>query len=172
MILFFILFALRLSTIFISAHNEKKLKRLGASEYGQNNSKLLVAAHFVFYISCVAEKSYSGNDTDSDFFQAGIALYAFSIIMLFYVIYSIRHIWTVKLIIAPKDIHNINKGIIFRLIRHPNYHLNIIPELIAVGIIFQAWYTLFIGFPLYMIPLFKRIVQEEKVMKTTFEDYK
>ncbi|MCR8557375.1 hypothetical protein KXD93_06965 [Mucilaginibacter sp. BJC16-A38] len=169
--IFYFLFALRLSSIFISAFNEKKLKKAGSIEYGQKNSSVLIALHFVYYISCFIEGFVKGNFLNDQIYQLGIAVYAFSIIMLFYVIYSIRHIWTVKLIIAPKNIHIINTNLIFRLIRHPNYYLNIVPELIAVAIIFHAWYTLFIGFPLYLLPLTIRIRQEEKLMRTTFEEY-
>jgi isoprenylcysteine carboxyl methyltransferase (ICMT) family protein YpbQ len=70
---------------------------------------------------------------------AGLTLYIFSIVALYYVIYSIRHIWTVKLIIAPNDYHVINSNFLFKYIRHPNYFLNIIPELVGIALLFHAW---------------------------------
>ena len=60
---------------------------------------------------------------------------------------------------------------IFKYFRHPNYFLNIIPELVSISLICQAWITLAIGLPVYLIPLTIRIVQEEKVMKLHFKDY-
>ena len=74
-----------------------------------------------------------------------------------------------KLMIAPEQ--KINKSSIFKYFRHPNYFLNIIPELISIALICQAWFTLFVGLPLYLIPLAIRIVQEEKLMKTHFSNY-
>jgi len=89
--------------------------------------------------------------------------------MLWIVIYSLGDRWTVKLIIAPGQA--INKSFMFKYFRHPNYFLNILPELVSIALICQAWYTLLIGLPLYLIPLTIRIVQEEKVMKTHFSNY-
>ena len=74
-----------------------------------------------------------------------------------------------KLMIAPEQ--KINKSSIFKYFRHPNYFLNIIPELISIALICQAWFTLAIGLPLYCIPLYIRIIQEEKLMKTHFSNY-
>ncbi len=86
-------------------------------------------------------------------------------------IWSLRHIWTVKLIIAPKEVHTLNVSPLFRIVRHPNYILNILPELIGTAMVFHAWYTLAIGGALYLIPLIIRIVQEEKIMKQHFKNY-
>jgi isoprenylcysteine carboxyl methyltransferase (ICMT) family protein YpbQ len=90
-------------------------------------------------------------------------------VILWLVIFNLKDVWTVKLFIAKE--HTLNNSLLFKYFRHPNYFLNIIPELIAIALICQAWYTLLIGLPLYLIPLTIRIVQEEKVMKTHFSDY-
>lgn len=74
-----------------------------------------------------------------------------------------------KLMITPEQ--KINKSFIFKYFRHPNYFLNIIPELISIALICQAWFTLFVGLPLYLILLAIRIVQEEKLMKAHFDNY-
>lgn len=169
---FYFIFLVRLFSIFISAKNEKALKRKGAREYGKLNSLVLVIFHFIFYGACLTEGFSKGaffTDTISTY---GLIVYALSILVLYYVIYQIRHVWTVKLIIAPKDFHVINTSFLFKYIRHPNYYLNIIPELIGICLIFHAWYTLFIGFPIYLVPLVIRIVQEERLMKTIFNDYR
>jgi isoprenylcysteine carboxyl methyltransferase (ICMT) family protein YpbQ len=162
--------ALRLASVVISLINEKKLKRLGAIEAGKINSNLLMLAHFAFYGACIAEGK--ANFLEPDLFSIlGLILYSFAISILYYVIVSIKHVWTVKLIIAPLHYHVINKSWLFRFIKHPNYYLNIIPELLGFALIFHAWYTIFIGFPLYAILLIMRIRLEESIMKKAFPNY-
>lgn len=169
---FYIIFFLRLISIFISARTEKRLKQLGATEFGSKNSKFLVLAHFAFYAAALTEGYRKGAFFHDNITVAGTVLYCFAIAVLYYVIYALRHIWTVKLIIAPSHVHFINRGWLFRYIKHPNYYLNIIPELIAVTLIFHAWYTLIIGLPVYLIPLIIRIRQEEQVMGHRFQQYR
>ena len=91
---FYLLFFLRLLTIFISANTEKKLKRLGAIEMGVTNSRFLVAAHFAFYAAALTEGYRKGAFFNDQYTLAGICLYAFSIAILYYVIYAIRHVCT------------------------------------------------------------------------------
>ncbi len=50
--------------------------------------------------------------------------------MLFMVIKSLGGIWTLKLFILPN--HPIIKSGLYKITKHPNYFLNIIPELIGV----------------------------------------
>mgnify|MGYP003555941647 FL=1 len=168
LILFVLAAIIRLISLFISALNEKKLKKGKAVEYGSKNSKRLVFCHTIFYISCICEAILLNKHIKSISFW-GFGLFIFSMIMLWIVILSLKKMWTVKLIISPDQ--KINKSFIFRYFRHPNYFLNIIPELISIALICQAWFTLVIGLPLYCIPLCVRIVQEEKLMKTHFSNY-
>jgi isoprenylcysteine carboxyl methyltransferase (ICMT) family protein YpbQ len=170
-ILFYIVFFLRLITIFISARNEKKLKKLGAVEYGKSNSTILVLFHFAYYAACLVEGYTKGAFYTDNLTTYGLIIYIVAIAVLYYVIYAIRHVWTVKLIIAPKQYHILNTNVLFRFVKHPNYFLNIIPELIGIALVFHAWFTLIIGFPIYLIPLIIRIRQEERVMKEHFEQY-
>jgi len=168
---FFTFFLLRLFTTFISARNEKKLKKLNAVEFGKSNSTWLIIAHTLYYAATMIEGFGKGAFFTDRVSYVGLVVYIFSIVALYYVIYSIRHVWTVKLFIAPKNYHAINSNFLFKYIRHPNYFLNIIPELIGMALLFHAWFTLTIGLPLYLIPLTIRILQEEKVMKEHFETY-
>jgi isoprenylcysteine carboxyl methyltransferase (ICMT) family protein YpbQ len=170
-ILFFIFFILRLVTMVISQRNEKKLRKMNAVEFGKSNSLWLVIAHTLYYTAAMIEGFVKGAFFTDRISYVGLALYVFSIVALYYVIYSIRHVWTVKLIIAPKNYHAINSNFLFKYVRHPNYYLNIIPELIGMALLFHAWFTLAIGLPVYLIPLTIRILQEEEMMKKHFEAY-
>ena len=168
LILFFLATIVRLVSLIISVTNERKLKKGNVVEYGVKNSKLLVLCHTFFYLCSIAEASVLRKNIGSISF-IGLGLFIFSMIMLWIVILSLKEMWTVKLIIAPGQ--KINKSFIFKYFRHPNYFLNIIPELVSISLICQAWYTLCIGLPLYLIPLTIRINQEEKVMKKHFNNY-
>ena len=171
LITFFTFIALRLITIVISGINEKKLKKLDAVEYGKPNSVFLIVAHFAYYFACVYEGTQRGAYFYDTISYAGLGIYIFAVGMLYYVIYSIRHVWTVKLIIAPQAFHTINKSPLFKYVKHPNYYLNIIPELIGIALFFHAWITLVVGMIIYLIPLITRIRQEEAIMKEKFGDY-
>lgn len=169
--IFYVCFVLRMITVLISGMNEKKLKRMDAVEYGKPNSAWLIVAHFVYYFSCVFEGSQRGAFFEDEVSYIGLGLYIFSVLMLYYVIYALRHIWTVKLIIAPKEHHRLVKSPLFRYVKHPNYYLNIIPELIGIALFFHAWITVTVGLAIYLIPLIIRIRQEDAIMKQKFADY-
>ena len=168
LLLFSTALVLRLASLVKSVSNEKRLLKVNATEYGRKNSVALVLAHTVYYISCITEAVWQKN-TVNPVSYIGAGLFIFSMIMLWMVILSLGKVWTVKLIIAPQ--HTVNKSFLFKYFRHPNYFLNIIPELVALALICQAWFTLLIGLPVYLIPLTIRIIQEEKVMKAHFKNY-
>lgn len=159
---FICFFVLRLISLAFSIRNEKRLLKNGAKQYGKINSLLLTLAHIAYYFGALYEAYIKGVDFNT-LSMAGVGVMAFAYGMLFYVIYKLRDVWTVKLYIAPH--HRIERSFLFRSVRHPNYYLNIIPELIGVALLCNAWTTLCIGFPLYLCLLIVRIRQEEAAMK-------
>lgn len=161
-ITFFAFFALRLVSLSFSIRNEKRLIKEGAVQYGKTNSLLLTLAHIAYYFGALYE-AYATNAVFNGYSAAGVGVLIFAYCVLFYVIYKLKDIWTVKLYIAPNQ--RIDRSFLFRTVRHPNYFLNIIPELIGVALLCNAWTTLCIGLPLYLCLLFVRIRQEEKAMK-------
>jgi isoprenylcysteine carboxyl methyltransferase (ICMT) family protein YpbQ len=158
----------RIRTLVISVHHENRLKQEGAVEYGRTNSILLAIAHAAFYIAVVAEASFRGTRVDVVTY-IGVALYAISVVSLLAVMHLLGSIWTVKLLIAGD--HVLVTHVLFRLVRHPNYYLNILPELVGLSLVMHAFLTLTIGLPLYLIPLSNRIRQEERLMRAKFEAY-
>ncbi|MBF0783952.1 DUF1295 domain-containing protein [Muribacter muris] len=159
--LFALILALRFYTLSISIRNEKALIAKGAVQYGKTNSILLSAAHILFYLAAITEANFRQISFDYTA-QLGLALLIFAFIMLFYVIYALKEIWTVKLYILPA--HKINRSFLFKYIRHPNYFLNIIPELVGLSLFCHAGYTAMFGLPVYLVILAVRIKQEEKAM--------
>lgn len=160
--LFFLFFAIRLLSLSISIRNEKRLIAEGAKQFGEKNSKLLAAAHIAYYFAALAESHLRGVSFDA-VSTAGAALTAFSLAMLFYVIHALGKIWTLKIYIHPQ--HTLNRSWLFRHVRHPNYFLNVIPELIGIGLLCHAWTTMAIGLPVYLVILAVRIRQEQAAMR-------
>jgi isoprenylcysteine carboxyl methyltransferase (ICMT) family protein YpbQ len=168
MLLYASFFLVRLSTLFISMRNERRLKADGGIEYGAFNSSILAVLHVGFYLSAFAEAYTRAVQIDT-ISLVGIVIYLFSIAALFYVIHELSPIWTVKLIIGRE--HTLNRSLLFRFLRHPNYFLNVVPELVGLALMCKAYYTLLILFPVYIASLAVRIVQEERIMRTRFREY-
>lgn len=155
-------FVLRLATLIFSIKNEKRLRKEGAIEYGKLNSSLMTLLHVLFYAGSLTE-ALRTNTAFDNISIIGIALFLFSYVVLLYVIYQLRDVWTVKLYIAKN--HKINTSFLFKYIRHPNYFLNIIPELIGIGLLCKAWHVMSIVLPFYAVTMIVRIKQEENAMK-------
>jgi isoprenylcysteine carboxyl methyltransferase (ICMT) family protein YpbQ len=159
---------IRLSALAYSIKNEKKLKQAGAVEYGKLNSTAMAIIHTLFYLACFAE-AYLRKARVDNTTVIGIVIYVFSIAVLGVVMRQLGGLWTVKLLIAKE--HPINNSFIFRYFRHPNYYLNIIPELISLALICKAQSVFTFLFPLYLITMIIRVVQEDKIMKENFAHY-
>ena len=54
---------------------------------------------------------------------------------------------------------------LFRNIKHPNYFLNIVPELVGIILVCQAWYTARLLLPIYAIIMYIRIIEENKIIE-------
>lgn len=162
LVIIVIFFVMRLFTLTFSIKNENRLKKEGAVEYGKINSIFMTVLHVLFYLASFSEAIIRHTVADR-MTVAGISLFLFGYMILLYVMYQLRDIWTVKLYIAKK--HEINTSFLFKYVRHPNYFLNIIPELVGIGLICKAWYSMMSLLPLYAIVMTVRIIQEEGVMK-------
>lgn len=157
--------ASRIASLVVSLRHEAALKRAGAVEYGALNSNVLALCHVLFYAAAIWEGWAHGPVLDA-VAAAGVALYLVALLFLGYVVHLLGRLWTVKLIIASD--HSLVTHPLFRVIRHPNYFLNIVPELVGLCLALHSFKTLAIGLPIYLVPLTVRIVQEEKAMRERF----
>lgn len=165
LILFGIFFAIRLYFLGISIKNEKKLIAKGATQIGAKHSKILAGAHIVYYF--VAVLSAILLNVKFNLISAiGAIIVSASFVVLWFIVKQLGEIWTVKVYILPN--HQINRSWLFTTFKHPNYFLNIIPELIGIALLCQAWWVLLLGLPIYGVILFIRIQQEEEAMKHLF----
>lgn len=155
----FIFFCIRLISLKILMQHAKQLKVDGAVEYGIKNSKFLAITHVLIYMSAAIE-AFIRKDTFSLLNGIGLIILIIAYIMLFIVIKTLGRIWTLKLFILLVAI--IKSGL-YKVTKHPNYFLNIIPELIGVLLLTNATYTTLLLVP-YAYFLIVRIRQEEKLM--------
>ncbi|WP_010140378.1 isoprenylcysteine carboxylmethyltransferase family protein [Oceanicola sp. S124] len=160
--------ALRITSLVVSMRNERRLREAGAAEHHAVTTTLLALAHVTYYVSGFAEGLWRLAPADG-ITLLGLALYAASMLALFWVIRELGRLWTVKLMLA-RD-HELVTSTLFARMRHPNYYLNILPELIGFALVMHAWYTLIIGLPLYAMVLRRRIEQEERIMRANFAGY-
>lgn len=161
-------FLFRIVMLAISMRNERALREDGAIEYGSRNSRRLAFAHIAFYVAVSIEGLVRPKPFDM-FTIIGLSLYGFGVVMLLVVSRLLGRLWTIKLLIA-RD-HVLIDHPIFRLVRHPNYYLNIIPELVGFALAMHAYLTLAIGLAIYAVPLGTRILQEERAMRERFPTY-
>ncbi|WP_432480767.1 isoprenylcysteine carboxyl methyltransferase family protein [Moraxella sp. ZY200743] len=162
---FLAFFIVRLAFLKISINNEKKLVALGAKQVGERNSKVLAAAHILYYFTALWSAYYY--QVQFDVVSAlGALIVTLSLFVLYYIIKQLGDIWTVKVYILPN--HTINHSWIFRTFKHPNYFLNVIPELIGIALLCQAWWVLVVGLPIYGVILAIRIHQEQTAMQHLF----
>jgi isoprenylcysteine carboxyl methyltransferase (ICMT) family protein YpbQ len=160
--------AFRIVMLLVSMRNEQALRKDGAIEYGAQNSRWLALAHIGFYIAASIEALVRPPSFDLVTI-IGLFLYGFATVMLLVVAQLLGRLWTVKLMIA-RD-HALVTHPLFQWVRHPNYYLNILPELVGFALTLHAYFTLVIGLAVYAIPLGLRIVQEERTMREHFPGY-
>lgn len=165
LILFSIFFIIRLVFLAISIKNEKRLIAMGATQIGKTNSKVLALAHILYYLGAFIT-AYINQTTFDNLALIGAVTVSLSFVVLYYIVKSLGEIWTVKVYILPN--HTINRSWLFKTFKHPNYFLNIIPELIGIALLCHAWYVLIIGLPIYGVILGIRIHQEQNAMKHLF----
>jgi isoprenylcysteine carboxyl methyltransferase (ICMT) family protein YpbQ len=160
---------MRLTSLLVSRRNERVLRLAGAEEFGVRNSAVLAGLHVLFYMGAMAEGIWRRAQPDALSFL-GIGLCLFGMLMLAVVIYQLNGLWTVKLYLAPG--HTLNQNWLFRTVRHPNYFLNVLPELLGLALALKAWWVLMTVMPVYLISLGVRIAEEERVMQRRFPDYR
>ena len=155
-------FFLRLLFLKHSIANEKRIRSKGGQEFGVENTKRLTLAHIVFYVGCLLE-ALIGQTSFDTISLVGLVLLLFSMLVLVYVIRLLGEIWTVKLMLLPH--HQFVDHVLFRTVKHPNYFLNILPELIGLALLSHAAVTFILVFPVYMLILYRRIVEENRLLE-------
>lgn len=157
-----VVFIFRLVFLKRSIKNEKAILANGGREYGVQNTKYITILHILFYLSCFAEATIRQVHFDT-LGVMGLGLLIFAMFMLYVVTKLLGEIWTVKLMLVKN--HQFVDHWLFRYVKHPNYFLNIIPELIGLALLCHALLSFYILFPFYIIVLYNRIKEEEQLLR-------
>ncbi|HEN6497899.1 TPA: isoprenylcysteine carboxyl methyltransferase family protein [Streptococcus agalactiae] len=157
------MFIIRLAYLKLSIANEKALRKNGAKEYGVGVSKAITVLHIIIYFSSVTEAILT--KASFNFVSViGLSLMIFSVFMLHTVTRLLGRIWTVKLMVDKN--HQFVDHWLFRVVKHPNYFLNIAPELLGVTLLCHAKYTALFVLPIYAFVIYLRIREENLLLKT------
>lgn len=162
LIVYAAVFLFRLVFLRISNRNEEAILAHGGAEYGVKNSAIMKYLHILFYLTCLAELFFRRPAFDW-ISLTGAVLLAFSMFMLYLVAKLLGSVWTIKLMLV-KD-HKFVDHWLFRNVKHPNYFLNVVPEMVGLALLCHAYLSLAILFPLYCITLYVRIKEEEQLLK-------
>lgn len=155
-------FVLRLLFLKISKQNEKRIIENGGKEYGVANSKRLTLLHIAFYLFSPIESVVRNSRIDA-ISITGMVLMVFSMFMLSVVVKLLGEIWTVKLMLLKN--HKFNPHWLFKVVKHPNYFLNILPELLGLTLLCHSFLVGIVLAPFYIYTMYVRIKEEEKLLK-------
>lgn len=161
LVLMIMMFVIRLLFLKISIQNEKRILAEGGKEFGAKNSKFLTLLHIMIYFFALTEAMLNKVVIDG-IGLLGLSLMIFSIAMLYWVTNLLRGIWTVKLML--KKNHPYVDHWLFKYVKHPNYFLNICPELIGIVLLCHAQITAMLLFPFYILSLYIRIREENQLL--------
>ncbi|OJG79803.1 hypothetical protein RV14_GL000743 [Enterococcus ratti] len=151
----------RLYVLKISSKHAKQLLSTGATEYGKVATKWLAILHTLFYFSAFFEGIIRKVQFDWTSF-IGVCLIVFSFLTLFWVMKLLGNYWSVKLIFETN--HQLIDHWLFNRVKHPNYFLNILPELLGVVLLFHAYITLSVFLLPYSVCLYLRIKKENQIV--------
>ncbi|HES9413754.1 isoprenylcysteine carboxyl methyltransferase family protein [Streptococcus pyogenes] len=155
------MFTIRLVFLKKSITNEKAILAQGGQEFGAQNTKFLTLLHIMIYVFAVIEALLKQIKFDGISFL-GLLLMLLSVAVLYEVTRILGDIWTVKLMLA-KD-HKYVDHWLFKTIKHPNYFLNIAPELVGIALLCHAKITAMLLFPCYIVVIYSRIREENKLL--------
>ncbi|WP_156009230.1 isoprenylcysteine carboxyl methyltransferase family protein [Streptococcus ruminantium] len=160
-VIMLVMFGIRLAFLKLSIQNEKRILANGGKEYGVSNTKLITLLHILFYLMCIVEAIVYKVQLDSVGYL-GLALMLFSLLVLWVVTRLLGEIWTVKLMLLKE--HKFVDHWLFRVVKHPNYFLNIAPELLGILLLCHAKFAALI-LPFYAYAIYKRICEENWLLK-------
>lgn len=161
-VIFVFVFTIRILFLKKSKINERNILENGGVEYGRKVSRYLATLHGLFYLGCLIEGIIRKSQFDS-MSMIGLGLLIFSMLILYYVVGILGEVWTIKLMVAKQHVYNHHW--IFRIVKHPNYYLNIIPELIGLSLLCHAFVVSIVLFPIYLFVLVLRIKEENYVLR-------
>ena len=150
---------LRLVELAYASRNEKRLRALGAVEYGKGHYPFMILLHTSFFCSLIIEyilKDYPG------YFASLIAIYFILLGFKVWVIASLGAYWNTKILRVP------NAPLVasgpYKFLKHPNYVV-VVFEIALIPLAFHLYVTAILFSILNAIMLYVRIREENRALK-------
>ena len=128
----------RLFELVIATRNLRHQKDRGGIEYGAGHYPVMVVLHTAFLIGCLAETWLMDRAFSPSLGFSMIAVLVLSQGLRYWVVATLGHRWTTRVIVVPGDTR-IATGP-YRFLSHPNY-LAVVAEGIALPLIYSNWIT-------------------------------
>lgn len=160
-------FAFRIRYLAISKAHERQILKEGGYEKGKAVTATLASLFLLYTFACPLEAYLTGFTFDYLCF-IGITINSISLYFLYKIVQILGDLWTVKLMVAKS--HPLIKHPLIDFCKHPNYYLNITPEIISLSIIFHSWWSLATVGSAIFITLALRIREENGVIANELID--
>jgi methyltransferase len=152
--------AQRIGELWLSRRNARRVRALGAREFGARHFPLLVAVHVLFLASLAAEVLYLGARPGRAW-PLWLAIWLAAQALRYAAIRALGERWNVRILVVP-GMPRIRSGP-YRFLRHPNYAA-VTVELIAAALLFGAWRTALASTVANALALRVRIRAEERAL--------
>lgn len=129
--------AQRVGELILSARNARRVRTLGAREFGATHFPLLVAVHTLFLVSLACEVWFRGARPGAAW-PVWLALWLGAQALRYAAIRALGDRWNVRILVVP-GAPLVQSGP-YRFFRHPNY-VAVVIELVAASMLFGAWRT-------------------------------
>ncbi len=157
-----ILITQRVSELFVSARNARRLLARGAREHGREHYPLLVLLHTLFPIALVAEVLVL-HARPGRLVPLWITLLLAAQILRYAAMRTLGGRWTTRVLVLPGS--SLVRAGPYRWLRHPNY-VAVVIEFLAAPLLFGAWRTALVFSLADLLALRVRIRCEERALRT------
>ncbi len=153
----------RLFELLLSVRNARKVKPLGAREYGAGHFPLFVIVHTIYIAGLFLEVRLLDARPDN-LWPMWLGVWSAAQALRYAAIRALGDRWNVRVIVIP-GAPLVRSGP-YRYLRHPNY-LAVVAELLAAPLIFGAWRTALVVSILNALVLRLRITAENAALGYT-----
>jgi methyltransferase len=151
----------RLSELFYSRRNERRLRARGAVERGAGHYPVMVAIHSLWLVSTLVEGLLRGPEIPAWW---PVPLAAFMLVqpLRYWAIFSLGMNWNTRILVLPGG--KLVRSGPYRYFPHPNYVV-VAVEVLTFPLIFGAWITAVVFSLLNTAILYVRIRTENRALK-------
>ncbi|MAB78529.1 MAG: hypothetical protein CMJ89_04160 [Planctomycetes bacterium] len=152
----------RLLELLYSRRNQRRLSADSRSADKRGAWVAMVVLHALWLSGCAVEVHLRGAPTRAPLFWGGIGLLAAGQALRWWAIATLGSAWNARAVVDPQT-RVVTSGP-YRFARHPNY-TGLLLELAGLPLATGAWVTAALTLPLHLVVLFRRIRNEERLLR-------